>query len=71
MEGKPYTNKELSQDYFSVVAQYSGDLTTYRFQKRKIAESAIDLSTFYREHERSLDELQVRGIGKKLKEFWN
>ena len=40
MEDKPYTNRELAQDYFSVVAQHSGDLfrTTYNFQKRTIAE---------------------------------
>ncbi len=67
MEDKAYTNRELAQDYFSVVAKYSGDLTTYNFQRRKIAELSIDLPTFYREHVESLDELDVKGIGKKTK----
>ncbi len=67
MEDKAYTNRELSQDYFSVVAQYTGDITTYEFLRRKIAELGIDLPTFYREHGKSLDELDVKGIGKKTK----
>ncbi|HLC64673.1 MAG TPA: hypothetical protein VJI46_00955 [Candidatus Nanoarchaeia archaeon] len=66
MEENAYTNKELAQDYFSVVAQYSQDLWTYGFQKRKIAGLDIDLPAFYREHG-SLDELKVKGIGKKTK----
>ena len=67
MEHKSYTNVELARDYFSVVAPYSGDLMTYNFQKRKITELGIDLPTFYLEHGRSLNELQVGGIGKKTK----
>lgn len=67
MEDKLYTNNELSQDYFSVVVQYSGDWTTYNTQKKIIAEVDINLHTFYLEHERSLNKLQVKGIGEKTK----
>lgn len=67
MENKVYTNKELSQDYFSVVTSYSADLTSYNFQRKKIAGLGIDLPTFYREHGESLDALDVKGIGERTK----
>ena len=68
MEEKTYTNKELAQDYFNVVAQDVGDLRAYNLQRRRIAELNIDLTSFYLEH-RSFAELKVNGIGHKTKKI--
>ena len=71
MEEKAYTNRELAEDYFIVVRHKitdSGISDTYRSLKKIIAESSIDLPTFYREHG-DLKELMASGIGKKTKKI--
>jgi len=61
------SNKELAEKYFQVVSTTSFDISgvkSYERQKRRIEDSPIDISEYYREH-KTLEKLNVEGIGKQ------
>ena len=67
MEETKYTNKELAQEYYSVIAapsRWRKDI--YSPIRDSIIQSEIDLVEFYREHN-SFKNLKVKGIGDKTK----
>lgn len=66
MDKHKYTNRDLAQDYYKAVIQYSADPESYDIRRRKIAKWTVDLPAFYRKHG-SLDTLQVKGIGRETK----
>lgn len=68
MTKSPYTNRELAQDYYKVVAHspYKDVQNMYRTMMERISGLDVDLVEFFHQ-QRSFDDLNVGGIGKKTK----